>query len=69
METAAEVLVPGLVKALEDSDREVRSQATKALGNMGRHAKDAIPVLQAMLQDEKLRETAAWALEKIRAEE
>lgn len=51
------------------SDRGVRLQVATTLGQMGPRAKDAIPALQEMLQDEGLRKTAAWALERIRSQE
>lgn len=73
-ETAADSLgrigdaaVPALIAALEDADRDVRAQATRALARMGPKAEDAIPALIDALDDDdkEVRRGAARALGQI----
>ena len=56
--------VQSLIGALQDEDSNVRSNATLALGEMG---KDAVPALSQALQDQdaKVRKGVAIALGKI----
>jgi glyceraldehyde-3-phosphate dehydrogenase type I len=60
-------VIPALIKALEDSDWEVRYYAAKALGKIGPVAKDAAPALIKVLEDSDsyVRRYAAEALGKI----
>lgn len=73
-ETAADSLgrlgdaaVPALITALEDADRDVRAQATRALARMGPKAEEAIPALIEALDDDdkEVRRGAARALGQI----
>ncbi len=54
---------------LSDEHRHVRITAVRALGDMGSHAKEAVPVLVKMLKDddEGLRFSVSQALKKIKA--
>lgn len=57
------------IKSLKDGDYRVRGIAAFNLGNMGAKASDAIPLLEKLSRDdpnEKVRENAREALEKIR---
>jgi HEAT repeat protein len=59
--------VSKLIEALEDKERDKRSQAAARLGELG--AKEAIPALIARLRDDdyRVREDAARALGKLKA--
>jgi len=57
------------IKGLKDSDYRVRGLAAFNLGNMGSKAAEAAPLLEKLARDdpqEKVRENAREALEKIR---
>lgn len=61
--------VSPLIKVIvESTNAYIRLQAAEALGNVGPDAKDAIPVLNSLLNDQNvsLRKTAFAALEKIK---
>jgi len=62
-----EPAVPALAEALKDEDREVRSSAAKALGEIGESAVSAVPALAEALKDKgrEVRWSAAEALGKI----
>jgi HEAT repeat protein len=59
--------VERLIKELQDEDLSVRSSAAEALGDIGKDAKDAVPVLVQTLRDQygSVRTSAANALGKI----
>ncbi len=59
--------VPELIKALGDSNQDVRRNATVALGLIGKEAAPAVPELIKVLSNsnEAVRRNAAWALGKI----
>jgi hypothetical protein len=59
--------VPAFIKLLKDDDRSVRYYAAGWLGQMGSAAKDAIPHLRALLEDEDehVRRVAKEALARI----
>ena len=61
--------LPFLLKALKDAKDRVRLAAARALGSLGRKARDAVPALTHALQDpnEKVREAARRALDRINA--
>jgi HEAT repeat protein len=63
-----EVVVAGLISALNDQDDKVRSLAAVALGGYGPGAKKAIPALTKALndRDEAVRKAAANSLGMIR---
>jgi len=63
--------VPALCRALTDRDLDVQIMAINTLAEMGTHAKDAIPALNTLKDDEEspLGAAAAEALKKIRGEE
>lgn len=65
---AALPAVPQLIKALDDDNNYVRTNAAGALMMIGPDARAAIPALQAALKDPdtKVRATAADALARIR---
>jgi HEAT repeat protein len=65
-EDAAQV-VPALLKALKDSQGDVRWSAAIGLGYFGEQAKDAIPALQHAQRDRdaRVREAAGVALSRI----
>jgi hypothetical protein len=67
---AAPDLVPQLVEALRNADASVRRGAATVLGAMGKDARAAAPNLAALANDPDpgVREAAAQALEKVRAE-
>ena len=50
-EAVAESIVRVLIEAMRDSDREVRISAVVALGDYGRRAKVALPILKALVDD------------------
>lgn len=54
--------VAPLAKALKDSDGELRSEALRALGQIGPTAKPALVAIEECLGDPKLRIDAAYAL-------
>ena len=62
-------LLPGLLKALEDSREYVRQAAAEALRSMGKGAKEAVPKLQALslnfAEDAQVQEQAVKALRSI----
>jgi len=64
-------LFPGpQIEQLTASNFKARAVAARSLGKMGAKAKDAIPELERLVKEdenEKVREMAAEALEKIRA--
>jgi HEAT repeat protein len=57
-----------LIKQLKDDDAVVRLKAAKALGKLGKKAKDAVPALTALLKDKDadVRSVAKNALEAIK---
>ena len=63
-------MLPQLLKALDDSDAELRKGAIGALGHMGEEAKDGAPELMKALYDSDLevRQFAADALAKMGTE-
>jgi len=65
-EDAAHV-VPALIKALKDSQGDVRWSAAIGLGYFGEEAKDAIPALREARRDRdpRVREAAGVALSRI----
>jgi HEAT repeat protein len=67
----AKPAVPGLVEALRDPEREVRREASAALGGIGPSAKAALPALLKALKDPEppVRKTTAWALGEIGSED
>ncbi|TMB53914.1 MAG: hypothetical protein E6J47_08815 [Chloroflexi bacterium] len=58
--------VDELVGALQDPSPRVRAAAAQALGNNGRKARKAIPVLTSLGQDPdpRVRDLAAWAIKQ-----
>src|SRR5262245_30942806 len=50
-------LVPALVEALKDKDRDVRQAACTALGNLGQEA--VKPLIEALKNDDKATQAAA----------
>lgn len=63
----AELAVPVLIQALDDSDDSLCFGATKALGQIGPKAKKAIPALRELVKkpDGKIRRVALNALNNI----
>jgi HEAT repeat protein len=63
---AAEV-VPALIEALQDKEKDIRLSAAIGLGYFGERARDAIPALQAAQSDRdaRIREAAGIALSRI----
>jgi HEAT repeat protein len=62
--------LPGLIEALRDEDRGVRTQAAYALGRLGPAAKDALPALTRAAEmdaDKEVRSTASEAVKAVRA--
>jgi len=59
--------VPALIQALKDRQSDIRLSAAIKLGVYGEQAKEAVPSLQAALQDHdaRVREAAYNALVKI----
>lgn len=57
--------VAGLVKQLQNGDREARQDAAVLLGRMGPAAREAVPALIAALKDEDVASRAAIALTQI----
>jgi HEAT repeat protein len=57
--------VPQLIAALKASDKEQRLVALDALAKLGQDAKDAVPVLIALLPDESIGESAGYTIGKI----
>jgi HEAT repeat protein len=64
---AKEIMIPALVAALKDSNREVACYAAEALGGFGPQAKSAVPELLEALKrrDGRLREAAGKALKLV----
>ena len=60
--------VPVLLKLLQEGSASVRGYAIQILGEIGPAAKDAVPALEAALQDASLRPAAETALQKIRGQ-
>ena len=62
-----DAVVPALIRALNDKDREVRLAVVKALGRIGPRAKGAVPALTRMRQDAdpEMRSEVAGALKQI----
>ena len=60
--------MPVLIQLLGDDNREVRSRAAKALGQIGTEAKPAIPALSQLLEDQDpyVRSQAARALDRLK---
>ena len=60
-------IVPALIEALKDKDRDIRRSAALGLGSFGEQAKDAIPALQTAQRDRdaRVREGAGIALPRI----
>jgi hypothetical protein len=56
---------PELLKALADSDSELRLSSMRALSTMGRLSDVSLPVLRRALDDPYFRSVAADALEKL----
>lgn len=61
--------VEALIKQLKDEDAVVRLKAAKALGKLGKKAKEAIPALTALLKDKDadVKSVAKNALESIKS--
>ncbi len=59
--------IPALIKAIEDSDWEVRSWAAHALGEVGPDARDAVPALLKLItnREEGCRNSSCIALAHI----
>lgn len=57
--------VPALMLALHNNNAEVRHEAIQALGDLGKDAREAIPVLMPLLRDENIGSIAAWEVGKI----
>jgi hypothetical protein len=60
--------LPALLGALRDDDADVRCEAIQAVAKFGSDARDAIPVLTDLRQndtDEQVRDCAAKCLEKL----
>lgn len=67
----ATAAVPVLLEALEDTDKSVRQVAAQALSRIGPAARDAMPALKAVSENDrvrKVRKAAASALESIGCE-
>ena len=67
-EETQEQQVERLIKELQDPDSDVRSIAAVTLGEIGSEAKDAVPALMQVLQNDQnwdVRWNAEWALKKI----
>jgi HEAT repeat protein len=63
--------VPLLIEALTSEVQTVRLEATIALGDLGPQAKDAVPAIELVSEDDPVRTirlAAQQALEKIRAD-
>ena len=62
--------IDALIEKLKDENKNVRSNAARALRKIGPPAKDAIPALTKLLKSDaqEMRRTAEDALKKIRAE-
>ena len=60
-------VVPALIQALKDENKDVRREAASALGRIGEEAKNAVPALIQALkgQDPEVRDTIVWALGKM----
>lgn len=60
--------VDALIKQLKDDDAVVRLKAAKALGKLGKKAKDAVPALNALLKDKDadVRSVARNAIDAIK---
>ena len=67
MGAQAEQAIPGLVKLLNDPDREVRQASVLSLGAIGPRTKELVPALVRMMRDEDifLRSMASAALQRI----
>jgi HEAT repeat protein len=57
--------VPVLIEGMRSSDRDIRNQATSALGNFGPLARTAVPELIRVLQTQDTRYSALYALGRI----
>ena len=57
--------VKKLIKALQHKNSQVRRAAASKLGEIGKNAKDAAPVLIQALKDPEVRDSAAKVLKKI----
>jgi HEAT repeat protein len=66
MGPAAAAAVPALIVALDDSEAAVRFPVTVALAEIGPAAKDAVPRLKKMMQEEINDEIAASARRAVR---
>ena len=66
MGPAAAAAVPALIVALDDSEAAVRFPVTVALAEIGPAAKDAVPRLKKMMQEEINDEIAASAKRAVR---
>ena len=66
MGPAAAAAVPALIVALDDPEPTVRFPATVALGEIGPAAKDAVPRLKKMMDEEINDEVAAGAKRALR---
>ncbi len=49
----AEMVIPVLIEALRDENQSIRLRAARALDSMGESAKDAVPALMQLLNDER----------------
>ena len=63
----AEQTVPALLGVLNDNEPRVRAEAVFTLGLLGSEARSAVPALERLSghEDEDLRNSAAWSLERI----
>jgi HEAT repeat protein len=63
-----EEVMPALVRALGDSDAEVRGAAADALGSLGKPARTVLPALWPLLRDpdETVRDRVLRAVRAIR---
>jgi HEAT repeat protein len=66
MGPAAAAAVPALIVALDDPEASVRFPVTVALGEIGPAAKDAVPRLKKMMDEEINDEVAAAAKRALR---
>jgi HEAT repeat protein len=66
MGPAAAAAVPALIVALDDPEASVRFPVTVALGEIGPAAKDAVPRLKKMMEEEINDEVAAAAKRALR---
>jgi len=65
----AKLALPHLIDATKDNSANIRLIGAQGLGNLGADAKDAAPILTAMLDDSdpRVRQAAKTSLEQIKA--